>query len=243
MSDAPMEGAPAAAGGNVLEELVDILVAPARTFAALRTRGAWPHVIILSLLTLAVVIALRGLLEPFLEANMAVAMRQAAAKGQAVPPGAARAMGSFAWWGFVVTSAFTVGLTALFGGAALWAAGLLLKVALPFQRAVVIGAVAAVTVPFSMLAMGVQGAFLDPAAIRGLTDASLGPARFFDPATTAPALLAMVSRIDLLGLWGVALQAIGVGGVAGVPRKTGWAVAGLAWALSTIVSSIPAVLF
>jgi hypothetical protein len=243
MSEAT-DGAPvAAAKGNVLEELVDMLVAPARAFAALRTRGAWPHVIILSLLTLVVVIALRGLLEPFLEANMALALRQAAAKGQAVPPEAARAMGSFAWWGFVFTSAFTVGLTALLGGAALWGAGLLLKVALPFQRAVVIGAVAAVTVPFSMLAMALQGAFLDPAAIRGLTDASLGPARFLDPATTSPALLAMVSRIDLLGLWGVALQAIGVGGGAGVPRRTGWAVAGLAWALSTIVSSIPAVLF
>jgi hypothetical protein len=242
MNDTSMEGAPAAARGNVLEELVDMLVAPARAFAALRTRGAWPHVIILSLLTLVVVVALRGLLEPFLEANMAMAMRQAAAKGQTVPPEAARAMGSFAWWGFVFSSAFTVGFTALAGGAALWVAGLLLKVALPFQRAVVIGAVAAITVPFTMLAMGVQGAFLDPAAIRGLTDASLGPARFLDPVTTPPALLAMVTRIDLLGLWGVALQAIGVGVVAGVPRKTGWAVAGLAWALSTIVSSAPAAL-
>ncbi len=238
------EGAPAAAAkGNVLEELVDMLVAPARAFAALRTRGAWPHVIILSLLTLVVVVALRGLLEPFLEANIALAMRQAAAKGQAVPPEAARAMGSFAWWGFVFSSVFTVGLAALLGGAALWAAGLLFKVALPFQRAVVIGAVAAVTVPIAMLVMGGQGAFLDPAAIRGLTDASLGPARFLDPATTSPALLAMVSRIDLLGLWGVALQAVGVSVFTGVSRKTGWAVAGLAWALSAIVSTIPAVLF
>ncbi len=238
------EGTPAAAAkGNVLEELVDMLVAPARAFAALRTRGAWPHVIILSLLTLVVVVALRGLLEPFLEANMALAMRQAAAKGQAVPPEAARAMGSFAWWGFVFSSVFTVGLAALFGGAALWAAGLLFKVALPFQRAVVIGAVAAVTVPFSMLAMALQGAVLDPAAIRGLTDASLGPARFFDPATTSPALLAMVSRVDLLGLWAVVLQAIGVSVIAGVPRKTGWAVAGLAWALSVILGTMVSVLF
>ena len=238
------EGTPAAAAkGNVLEELVDMLVAPARAFAALRTRGAWPHVIILSLLTLVVVVALRGLLEPFLEANMALAMRQAAAKGQAIPPEAVRAMGSFAWWGFVFTSVFTVGLTALLGGAALWGAGLLLKVALPFQRAVVIGAVAAVTVPFSMLAMALQGAVLDPAAIRGLTDASLGPARIIDPATTSPALLALESRVHLRGRWAGGLQAIGVSVIAGVPRKTGWAVAGLAWALSVILGTMVSVLF
>lgn len=244
MSDQAVGGAPEApATGGVAEELVDLLVAPARAFASLRRRNAWAHGAIMAALSLVIAVALRGLLEPFIEANMASALRQAAAKGQSLPAGAAGTMATVAWWSFVGSAAFAIPAMALFGGAALWVAARLLSVPLAFGRAAVVATMAAVTVPVGMLVMGVQGLILDPAAIRGITDASLGVARFLDPASAPPALVAMLSRVDLLSLWGGLLEGIGVSVMTGVSRGTGFAVAGVTWLLTTLVTAIPAVLF
>lgn len=243
MSEMTAGGAPQApAKGNVVTELVDLLVAPSRAFAALRQRNVWAHGVILALLAMVVLVALRGLVEPFLDANMAAVLRQAAAKGQPMPAGAANAMGAFAWWGFVGSTAFTIPSTALFGGAALWVAAKLFSVPLPFGRAAVIATLSTITIPVGMLLMGAQGAVLDPAAVRGLTDAALGPVRFLDPATTSPALLALVARVDLLSIWGVVLEGIGVSVIAGVARGSGTAVAAVAWLLGTILGTLPTLL-
>lgn len=243
MSDTAAEGAPdAPVKGNVVTELVDLLVAPARAFEALRWRNAWAHGAILAFLTVLILVALRGLVEPFLDANMAAMLRQAAAKGQPMPAGAANAMGTFAWWGFVASTAFTVPSMALFGGAALWLAAKVLSVPLPFGRAAVIATLSTITAPVGLLLMGAQGAVLDPAAVRGLTDAALGPVRFMDPATTSPALLALVARVDLLALWSVLLEGIGVSVMAGVSRGSATAVAAGAWLLASILGILPTVL-
>lgn len=243
MSEQATEGVNAAPPkGNVVAELVDLLVAPPRAFEALRRRNAWAHGAVLTVLALVTVVALRGLLEPFLQANMATALKQAAAKGQSLPAGAAGTMSAVAWWGFVATTAFTVPSTALLGGVTLWLAARLLKVPLPFGRAAVVAALSAVTVPVGMLLMAAQGAVLDPATVRGLTDAALGPARFLDPATTSPALLAMLARVDLLSLWSVVLEGIGVSVMTGAPRGNGYTVSAVAWLVATILGSLPAVL-
>lgn len=233
-------GGTAPATGSVLEELVEALVAPARAFEALRARNAWAHGAILALLTLVIVVALRGLLEPFVEANLVLALKQAAAKGKPMPAEAVGMAGKFAWWGFVSTTTLAVPGAALASGVALWLVAKLFGAPLRFGRAVVIGTLSGIAIPIGMLVVAVQGAVLDPAAIRGFTDATLGPARFMDPATAAPALLALVSRLDLLSLWGALLHGIGVSVMAGVSRATGMLVALTAWGAVTILATLAA---
>lgn len=242
MSERATEGAGASGAGNVVTELVDLLFAPSRTFEALRRRGAWAHGTVLAVLALAIVVALRGLLEPFIEANMVLALRQAAARGQAMPAGAAGAMASFAWWGFVGTAAMAVPGAALFGGLGLWLGARPLSVPLSFGRAAVVATLSAIALPVGTLLMAVQGALLDPATVRGITDASLGPARFVDPTTMSPALLAILARLDLPSLWGVVLGGIGVSVMGGVTRGTGFLVAALSWTLATVVGILPTLL-
>jgi hypothetical protein len=72
--------------------------------------------------------------------------------------------------------------------------------------------------------------------------ASVGPARFVDPATTDNVVLTLLASFDLFGLWNIAITAIGVSVIARVSRGAGWLASVVAVAISLLFSLIPAAL-
>jgi hypothetical protein len=92
------------------------------------------------------------------------------------------------------------------------------------------------------IAMAVQGAITDTSAVRGVGDAQLGPARFVDPATTPPALMSLLTQLDVFNLWSLVIIAIGVSVVAHASRSTGAVAAVIRFAIVAGITLIGAVL-
>jgi hypothetical protein len=114
--------------------------------------------------------------------------------------------------------------------------------ALPFGRAVFIATLASVPRVLAILATAIQGAVLDTSNVTSLFAASIGPARFVDPAKVDNVVLTLLAGFDLFGLWNIAITAIGVSVIARVSRGAGWIASIIAVAISLLFSLIPAAL-
>jgi hypothetical protein len=82
-----------------------------------------------------------------------------------------------------------------------------------------------------------QGLFMDPQKITSVHSVSFSLARFMDPTTAQPVLLALASRVDLFTIWVTVLLAIGLHVVGRVPKQS----AAIAAAITWLAGAIPAV--
>ncbi len=225
---------------NAVEDILEVLVAPAKVFDRARNSSPGIYIALLSVLTIIIVFATKGLLAPYIDANFDLQLQLQAAKGKPIPPEAVAAGRSFGMYGFLAASVFTIPIGALISGFLIWIGGKLVRADLRFGQAALIATLASVTRPLSFLATAVQGAFADPQSIRSFADASLGPGRFVDPTTTSPALQGLLANLDVFNLWQLVLLAIGISVIARVSRSTGAIAAIIAWGIGAIATMLPA---
>ena len=72
---------------------------------------------------------------------------------------------------------------------------------------------------------------MDPAALTGRFQLSLGLGRFLDPDSASPILLALLGRVDLFSIWVTVLLAIGLSVTGRIPRSRAAMAAALVWVL------------
>ncbi len=233
----PGAGAAPATPARVLEDVVEVLWAPAAVFDRARAAPLGRYLLVVSLLMFVTVLATKGLLQPFFDAQFELGMRQAAERGRPVPTGAAlETARAIATWSVVIGSALAPVGSSLVTGLFLLLAGKVVRAPLAFSRAALVVCLASVPRVLGTIATAAQGLVMDPATIRSMRDASLGPARFADPETTAPQVLALLANLDVWNLWMLALMAIGVSVMARVSRGTGALAALVAWGLGAALS-------
>ena len=75
---------------------------------------------------------------------------------------------------------------------------------------------------------------MDTSKFRGMYSISFSPARFMDPDTTSPILLAFAGRVDIFVLWSTVLLAIGLHVLGRVPRTQAYIVAAVVWLLGVL---------
>lgn len=234
--------APATQGG-LFEDLIEVLYAPSKVFDRTRYAGVGKYLVATTAIILVIVIATRGLMQPYMDAQFDLSMKLAAAKGTPMPDNAIEAGRKFSSYALIGISALTMLIGPLLNALFLVLAGKIFGASLPFGRAAVIAALAGVPRIFSWIAIALQGLMLPEGAMpRSMADASLGPARFVDPETTAPPVLALLSNIDVFRIWQIVLLGIGVSVVAKVTRMNGFLVAIVAIAIATALSLIPGAL-
>jgi hypothetical protein len=81
------------------------------------------------------------------------------------------------------------------------------------------------------IAVMIQTMIMDTSNFTSAHQFELSPARFFNPATASPYLLALLSRFDLMTLWVTFLLALGVVIVGKVPKNKMAAVAITFWVI------------
>ena len=231
--------APAKQGG-LFEDLIEVLFAPSKVFDRTRQATVGKYILVTTLAVIVILVATRGLMMPYFDAQFDLTAKMSAAKGTPLPEGA-RSVTTYSILGMsVLIAAIGPFLNAMF----LVLAGKIIGVPLAFARASVIAVLAGVPRILSWLAVAVQGLLLgDPPVVRSLSDASLGPARFVDPETTPPAIMALLGGLDLFRIWQIVLMGIGVSVVARVTRTNGFLAAIIAMGILTALSMIPAALF
>jgi hypothetical protein len=80
----------------------------------------------------------------------------------------------------------------------------------------------------------VQALLMDEGSVTTRYDLNLGIARFLDPATTGPILIAFLSRIDVFTIWVTVLIGIGIRNMAGTSAAAAARAAVLAWLIGAI---------
>ena len=238
--DSATVSAPADKAG-LLDDLLEIFVAPAKVFERRREGRYGLLLTVLVVLALAIALATKGLSAPFFEAQFNLTMAQAAANGQPMPAEAtgAGARAAFTW--FLVASQsllipIFVWLCALF----VMLGGKVAGGSLSYRQSALIFTLAGFPRLLSPIVTAIQGAFVDPTTVRSMMDAQIGPARFVDPLTTAPAITGVLANFDLFNLWAFVLIAIGISVIGRVSRANGALGSAVVMACVLALSLIPA---
>lgn len=227
--------------GSVWEDALEVLWAPATVFDRSRGAGVGMYMLVLTAILAIIVVATKGLLQPYVDANYDLQMIQMAKQtGKPIPAEAASAGRTVAGYFFLVFSVLTPVFGGLLGGLTTWGGAKILGVPLTVGRGIFIATLSTVPRILGFLATAVQGAVMDTSNITSLFSASIGPARFVDGTSVSPAVLALLASLDVFALWGVVITAVGVSVVARVSRGTGWAASVVAWGIAMALTLIPA---
>lgn len=229
------------AKGGILDDLVEIFTAPSRVFERRRDGRYGTLLIALMILTLVIMVATMGVSAPFWDAQFDLTIRQAAEKGQAMPPEASGdAARAFGRWMAVAAGSLFVPIFVWIGALFVMLGAKVAGTTLSFRQGAAIFTLAGVPRLLSPIAMAVQGLLLPSSDITSIHSASLGPARFFDAATTSPAIMSVLSNFDVITLWAFALIGIGISVMGRVSRANGYIGMAVVFAAMLALSLLPA---
>jgi hypothetical protein len=227
---------------SVFEDLLEVLWSPADVFDRARDRKAGMYLLVLALVGLVIVVATGSLVRPYLEAGAGLQMAMAAKAGKPIPDAAAGMTRNIAMYAYYATPLLFIPIGALISALFIKWAGKTMSAPLRYGQALTIAAISSSPRIIGFIATAVQGAVLDTSNVRSMADASLGPARFFDPYSMSPLLHTFLVTMDVFSVWQYVIIAIAVSVVARVERSTGMLVALMTWALGSALTLIPGLL-
>ncbi|HEU4800740.1 MAG TPA: YIP1 family protein [Gemmatimonadales bacterium] len=218
-----------------LADCAEIFYAPSGVFER-RRGGEWAGPFFVFVIAMVLLFfATRGLLQPMMDAETNRSLAKLAANPNTTPEQleAARSMGAkFAAVGVLV---FVLVIPFL--------SGLVLKVvskvagaAVTLKQSMAVGVLSLFPMLLSSVVGGAQGAVMDESAQTGRYAFSIGPARFLDPDTTSPMMMAVAGHFDLFSLWIFCLMGLGVKVIGRTSTGTAIGVAVGMWAVSLLPS-------
>lgn len=232
--------------GGVFEDFIDVLVRPSALFDRVRNQGFVKPALVQTIMLLVLVLALRNLVQPFFDAEFARQGALQAAKmaesGRAMPEGASAMSEKIGTFMSTVGLVLSPWLIAIFGGLFTWIAARVVGARIAFGQAATIASWSYTPAILGYIVFAVQGALMDTTAVRGVSDAQIGPARFLDPTTASPVLLGLLQQLDLFNVWTLVLTAIGVAVVARTSISTGALAAIIRFAIAALFTLVPALL-
>jgi hypothetical protein len=226
--------APAEAPG-LFEDFIDIFVSPAKVFARRAKEGGAAAFFIVAIVLAGILYTSKSVMEPIMEAQMAKGM---AAAQKANPNMTNEQMEAAKGFQRKLMPVFMVigAPIALFAvGLLTWLVGKPFGAAITFGSSMMIAAYAYVPRILGGLITDVQGLMMnDTSHLTDPAQLSLGPARFFDPATSNPLLLAFLLRLDVLTLWVTVLLAIGLYSAGKLSREKAIAAGITLWVVGSL---------
>jgi hypothetical protein len=223
---------------SILDDVMDIIYAPSAVFARRENASFWIPMLIVTVLTGAIFIANRDLIEPIMEAEMTRAMAKSSQQLTPEQMEGMRKMGGV--FGAVGAFVFTpVMLLAL--GIVIWIVGKFVDAKQTMNAAIIVAVFSYFPRIIEGIVNRVQSMLIDTSTINSRYSLSLGVGRFLDPDTTSPILLALVGRIDLFTIWVTVLIAIGIAVTGKISRGRAAIAAVAVWligALPTIAGAL-----
>jgi hypothetical protein len=201
------------------EDLIDIFYAPRDVFRRRAQASAWPPflfvVIAIAIITVATYPAIAPAFDgdyarniPKLMAQNPKMTQEMADKGREYQAIGVRYFGG----AFFAVMILIVGFLT-------WLISKFFNAKETFGQAMLITSYAFLPRVLSAVIGGLQGLLMDPTNLVSASQLTLSPARFLDPSTANPFVMAMLSRLDIAILWETALLAIGVAVLGKVSRN------------------------
>jgi hypothetical protein len=218
---------------GIVEDFFDIFVTPSAVYERRRDSSAWIPLIVVSVVLGLAYMATSGAMQPIMDAEFDRGMKatlegNSQLTAEQLQQGRAFAEG----FGKVMFIAGTP-IAIFFCGLGLMLAGKFVDAQIKLGTGVMIAAWAFVPRIIGALATAIQLQFLKPESLDGMYRISTGPARFMDPDTASPLLLAFAGRLDVFILWTTLLLGIGLAVVARIPRSNAMMAAAGVWVLGS----------
>jgi hypothetical protein len=236
-ADAVPEVDPAPSKAGLWEDFVDIFYAPSSVFAR-RSDGKFG----LALLFLVIVgtvlfFVTKNAMSPIMDAEFT---RQTAAAMRKNPNITAEQMASMRNFSDMLGPViFAVILTiSVFGaGLILWVVGKLFDAKESFTAAVMIATYSEVPRLVQILTNAAQALIMSPEKLNAANSVGFNLARFMNPDTASPVMIALGARVDLFTIWVTVLLAIGLHVVGKIPKQQAYIAAAITW----VIGALPAV--
>ena len=220
--------------GSVWEDLVDIYFAPSEVFAR-RRDGQFGVALIVLILATAVLFALtKGYLQPIFDAQFQKGMESAMRQNPRITQEQMETMRSVGEKVTLIVVPITLAVSVFVIGLLLWLVGKAFGSTQPLGLAVMVATFSQYPRIIQAVLNGIQGFLMDPARLTSMYSISASPARFLDPTTTSPAVMAVLSRLDIFTLWCTVLLAIGLHVTGNISKGKAYAAAFIVWALAFV---------
>jgi len=228
----PVPG-PASAAEKVglYEDFVDIFAAPSAVFARRATSGAGAAFLIVWIVLSLVTFSGRSVMAPIVDAQMARSEAAMLKQNPNVTPEQlemGRRIGrTITGVGSFIMPPIVIAVLGLLT----WLVGQSVGARLSASAGIMIATYAYIPRIIGGLAVDVQGLFLDTSVLTDMSQISIGPARFFDAATTGATTLTLLNRVDVFTLWVTVLLALGIAAVGKVPKGKAALAGAVLWVL------------
>ena len=228
--------APSTEKAGVIEDFVDIFISPAAVYERRRDTSAWLPLIVVTVVLALAYLSTMGAMQPIMDAEYergVKAMLESDSRFTREQMDQGRAFGeAIAKFMFVAGAPLAI----FFCGLGLMLTSKLVDAKLALGTGVMIAAWAFVPRILGAVATAIQLQLMRPESLHGMYSISVGPARFMDPNTVSPMLVAIAGRFDLFILWTTALLGIGCSVVGRVSRFNGMLAAMAVWVLGTFLA-------
>jgi hypothetical protein len=240
--NAPEEGAPAPQPAKVSrwEDLVDIFASPAEVFERRRHSSAWFPIIVVAVVSFALYLATKPLMQPIYDAmfdKMLAAAQAANPQVTAAQMERGRGIGNVVG---ALGQLIGVPIFIAIGGLILWVVGKFVDAKESIGAAIMVVAFSAFPALLQWVVFGIEGALMDPAKLTSMHSISLSAARLVDSASVSPVVMALLTRVDLFVIWSTILVAIGLSVTGRITRGRAAAAAVVFWAVSSLLTVLGA---
>ena len=236
---APAPAAPAPAApekASLLDDFLDIFSAPAKVFARRATASPMAPFLVVSVLLVGMFLINKNVMAPIMDAEMQRNLEAAMKSNPNLTPEVAERMKGFMSTSAGIASIVGVPLALLVLALLAWIVGKVLGGTLSYGTALLVTSFAWFPRVIESVLNSVQGLVLDVTKMTSHYQLTLSAARFLDPATASPAVLALAGRVDLITLWVTVLFAVGLVSAGKVAPEKKVLVGVVMW----VVGAIPA---
>jgi hypothetical protein len=228
--------APAANPASRWEDFMDIFYAPSSVYERRQNQSPWPTIFIVTVLLVIITALTFNPMAPAIESEMRAVMAKAVAKTPQVTQDMIDKNVSIQ---MVVRrwAAIFFPLGALIGAIFVWIAAKIVGAKETYGGALVTITYASIIGVASAIVVGAQALVLDVSTMTSPDQLTLSVARFMDKATASPALYMVAKQLDVFGIWGLIVMAIGVRVTGKTSRNQAIAFAVLWWVVATGVAA------
>ena len=235
-ADAVKDVDPAPAKAGLWEDFVDIFYTPSSVYAR-RSDGKFGLALLFLIIVGTVLFFVtKNAMQPIFDAEFT---RQTAAAMRKNPNITAEQMAaSRNFFDMLGPVFFAVILTiSVFGtGVILWLVGKLFDAKESVAAAIMIATYAEVPRIVQILTNAAQALIMSPDKLNAANSVGFNLARFMNPDTASPVLIALGARVDVFTIWVTVLLAIGLHVVGKIPKQQAYIAAALTW----VIGALPA---
>jgi hypothetical protein len=235
-ADAVKDVDPASAKAGLWEDFVDIFYTPSSVYAR-RSDGKFG----LALLFLVIVgtvlfFVTKNAMSPIMDAEFTRQTAAAMRKNPNVTAEQMASMRSFTDTFGPVFFAVILTITVFATGLLLWLVGKLFDAKESVSAAIMIATYSEVPRIVQILTNAAQALIMSPEKLNAANSVGFNLARFMNPDTTSPVLIALGARVDVFTIWVTVLLGIGLHVVGKIPKQQAYIAAAITW----VIGALPA---